>query len=225
MTTTEMLGLAELLNKDVATDARAIADQLASERTVPSGLGVRVRGIHLELTEVLAEAVKAGPEVARLAQVLAEPVQQLSTTLRAHLDLETPADRDQIRLGMLAVAQALEHFETTTAWWQGTPVSDLLRWFTEALGWSQTELAEAIQVDIRTVQRWIHGSSPGSGEEARLRALARISRPLRYAMTARGVSQWLQRPLAAVGERRPLDCLDDEAAIAELEQGVFALRG
>lgn len=223
--TTGAAGLSDLLGKDIASDARSVAEHLATERVIPAALRGRIKGIQLELSKALAEAVLAGPERSRLAGLLAEPVQQLTASIKRSADLDSEADRDQIRLAMLAVAQAMEIYETSAEPWAQTPAVELVRLLGEMIGWSQADLASALHVDVRTVQRWLHDGSPGPEEEARIRALFRIARPLRYVMTPRGVDQWLRRPLIAVDNRPPVNCLDDDRAVVELERLVFALRG
>ena len=73
-------------------------------------------------------------------------------------------------------------------------------------GVKQTELADLMNIDPRTVRRW--ADKPGTPDQ-RLLMLARLVSILRHAWTPRGVVAWFHRPRRELDGRAPLELLDD----------------
>ena len=73
-------------------------------------------------------------------------------------------------------------------------------------GVKQTELADLMNIDPRTVRRW--ADKPGTPDQ-RLLMLARLVSILLHAWTPRGVVAWFHRPRRELDGRAPLELLDD----------------
>lgn len=92
---------------------------------------------------------------------------------------------------------------------------EIARWLTAVLDTSQSSLAELLGVSARTFQRWISETGPGGpqGEEARrVHVVAQIANHLRHALTGPGVVRWFGRQHPELGNRPPLELLDDPQA-------------
>jgi len=80
-------------------------------------------------------------------------------------------------------------------------------------GLKQTDVAELLGVDPRTVRRWAaHSAEP----DHRLQLVVRLVAVLRHAWTPRGALAWFRRERRDLGGRRPLDLLDDPATERDL---------
>lgn len=73
-------------------------------------------------------------------------------------------------------------------------------------GLRQTDLAELLAVDPRTIRRWAQG--PGKPKH-RLQLVARLVAVLRHAWTPKGVLAWFHRPRRELDSQSPIDLLDD----------------
>jgi hypothetical protein len=73
-------------------------------------------------------------------------------------------------------------------------------------GVRQADIAELVAVDPRTIRRW--ASEPGEPEH-RLQLIAKLVAVLRHAWTPKGVLAWFHRPRRELGDRAPIDLLDD----------------
>jgi hypothetical protein len=73
-------------------------------------------------------------------------------------------------------------------------------------GVRQTDIAELLDVDPRTIRRW---SASAGTPEHRLQLVARLVAVLRHAWTPQGILAWFHRPRRDLDERRPIDLLDD----------------
>jgi uncharacterized protein (DUF2384 family) len=98
---------------------------------------------------------------------------------------------------------------------------EVVRWLDGVLSLPQAAKARLCRVGERTYQRWVSETDPGQpagDDERRVRLLARLVSDLRYVLTAVGAAEWLQRPQPALGDRVPLDVLDepDPAALSAL---------
>jgi hypothetical protein len=73
-------------------------------------------------------------------------------------------------------------------------------------GVHQTDIAELLAVDPRTIRRWAsEAGEPGY----RLQLVARLVAVLRHAWTPRGILAWFHRPRRDLDGRAPIDLLDD----------------
>ena len=70
----------------------------------------------------------------------------------------------------------------------------------------QTDLAELLAVDPRTIRRW---TSEAGEPEHRLQLVAHLVAVLRHAWTPKGILSWFHRPRRDLDGLRPIDLLDD----------------
>jgi uncharacterized protein (DUF2384 family) len=109
------------------------------------------------------------------------------------------------------------------------PIDDVVRWLDNVLSLPQAAKARLCRVGERTYQRWVSETDPGhptGDDERRVRLLARLVTDLRYVLTAVGAAEWLEREHPALGDRVPLDLLDepDPSALSALFSLVAAAR-
>jgi DNA-binding transcriptional regulator YiaG len=105
---------------------------------------------------------------------------------------------------------------------QGRPLTDVVAWLVATLGVSQEELARAIDVAPRTLQRWLGGETPvPPAAERRLRLALQGLNDVRFALRGRLALAWLRAPVSHSGGRTPLELLDEPEAF---RRAVMALR-
>lgn len=73
-------------------------------------------------------------------------------------------------------------------------------------GVRQADLAELVAVDPRTIRRWTN--EPGEPEH-RLQLVTRLVAVLRNAWTPKGILAWFHRPRRELGNKTPIELLDD----------------
>lgn len=73
-------------------------------------------------------------------------------------------------------------------------------------GIRQTDVAELVAVDPRTIRRW---ATESGTPEHRLELVARLVAVLHHAWTPKGVLAWFHRPRRELGGKAPIDLLDD----------------
>lgn len=76
-------------------------------------------------------------------------------------------------------------------------------------GVRQIDIAELVAVDPRTIRRWTN--EPGEPDH-RLQLVARLVAVLQHAWTPKGVLAWFRRPRRGLGDKAPVQLLDDPAA-------------
>ena len=92
------------------------------------------------------------------------------------------------------------------------PIEDVVRWLDGVLSLPQAAKARLCRVGERTYQRWVSETDSGhptGDDERRVRLLARLVADLRHVLTAVGAAEWLERAHPALGDRVPLDLLDE----------------
>jgi hypothetical protein len=77
----------------------------------------------------------------------------------------------------------------------------------------QSDIAELVAVDPRTIRRW---ATESGAPEHRLQLVTRLVAVLRHAWTPKGMLAWFQRPRRDLGGKRPIDILDDPGSEREL---------
>jgi len=73
-------------------------------------------------------------------------------------------------------------------------------------GIRQTDIAELLAVDPRTIRRW---TSEAGEPEHRLQLVARLVAVLRHAWTPKGILAWFHRPRRDLDGKAPIDLLED----------------
>jgi putative toxin-antitoxin system antitoxin component (TIGR02293 family) len=78
----------------------------------------------------------------------------------------------------------------------------------EYLGLTLKQIAQAVKADESTLHRWRSGVSPSPVFLARLEALDELAKEMRSTFRSREAArEWLQRPVPALEDRRPLDLI------------------
>jgi transcriptional regulator with XRE-family HTH domain len=92
---------------------------------------------------------------------------------------------------------------------------------------TQSDIASAVAVNVRSVRAWESGSDPRLSAADRLRALAEIVATLAETLTPRGVNHWLRHQSRHLGGDRPIEriatgpglVLAEAAAVGEVRYG------
>jgi len=192
-----------------AREIQRLNDRLAGERTIPADVAESVREIAaaVDLTNLRRwEAID--PHHAVIV---------LHSAVSAQRTLEDPdsiAARDQLRVALESIRQSLAAIA------EREPVSDerspkeIVQWLAQRTEVPQARLADLFGVSARQLQRWLSESerTQPEGEDARkVRLVARIVNQLRFVLTPGGTVEWFTWPRKDLGNRRPLDLLDDPA--------------
>ena len=98
-----------------------------------------------------------------------------------------------------------------------------------ALGIDSAEIARATGAARATVNAWLRASRrPAAAHRERLLELVAVVDRLSGVMASDHVALWLQKPLPALGDERPIDAIADgryravSRIVAELENDSFA---
>jgi hypothetical protein len=127
-----------------------------------------------------------------------------------HAEREEDFDRfEQMLLGIERVRQVIRDSIDESVGGAETDRRRLVEAIRNALpGVKQSELADLLGVDARTVRRW--GTEAGHPDQ-RLTLVARLVSILTHAWTPAGVVAWFNRPRRDFDGVRPHDLLDDPA--------------
>lgn len=104
---------------------------------------------------------------------------------------------------------------------------EIASWLAHCLETSQGSLAELLGVSTRTLQRWVSKADtvqPEGDDARRVRVVARIVNHLRHSLTGPGVVRWFSLPHPLLNGRRPIDLLDDPAAVEQLSALAASVR-
>jgi hypothetical protein len=205
----------------VAEELEMANSQLAQAPEVPEKV--------LELVHDLSETIgdMDDEEVSPVDPYLLIALQRAALKARNALDGTDPERRRELRLRI----EQMRHVFRDIA--GNEPVSDqrsgdeLARWLVEQVRVPQQQLAELLEVDKRTLQRWIstkESAIPGGEDERRLRVVARLVNQLRFALTPAGVIGWFERPRPELGEQPPRSLLQEPDALPRLQALATALR-
>lgn len=205
-----------------AAEIQRLNDELAGQRTIPAEIEEAVRDIAAGIDQTnLQRWEMIDPRHAVVVLHSAVSAQ------RAIGEPESPAARDQLRVALESLRQSL------VAIAEREPVSDerspkqLVQWLASRTEVSQARLAELLGVSSRQLQRWLSASEQAQpeGEDARkARVVARVVNQLRFALTPAGTVEWFGWPRSDLGERRPLDLLDDPIAEPTLLRTASSMR-
>jgi hypothetical protein len=195
-------------------------------------IDTEVEGVKAAFEEALAE-VSGHPEIdgsahQRLADVgkrLADLKPQLeaadlsyeqrATLYSALVDVNAamsaePGDLNRFEAALIGIERVRHVIRDALDEFVGGAGADrrrLLREIEQSLpGVHQTEIAELLGVDPRTVRRW--GKEAGRPEH-RLQLVAGLVAVLRHAWTAKGVLAWFQRPRRDLDGKMPAELLDE----------------
>ena len=190
-----------------AAEIQLLNDGLARERSIPPGIEGAVRDIAAGLDHTTLQRWEMiDPRHAVIVLHSAVSAQ------RAIEEPESSAARDQLRVALETLRQSLAAIA------EREPVSDerspkqIVQWLASRTEVSQARLAKLLGVSPRQLQRWLSPSEPAQpdGEDLRkVRVVARVVNQLRFALTPAGTVEWFEWPRSDLGDRRPLDLLDD----------------
>lgn len=107
---------------------------------------------------------------------------------------------------------------------EGLPVATLPQ-LAEKLGVERRRLAKVVGISDRTLSRRLAKKSKLSAEESdRTMRLARVFAKAEDTFgTSEKASQWMQRPLLALGNEIPLDLMDTDAGARAVEAALYRI--
>jgi putative toxin-antitoxin system antitoxin component (TIGR02293 family) len=157
---------------------------------------------------------------------------QLATAFQAMLDMRDLVDRREHRMdldtldGLLVAVERFRHVirdaidENVPGLAQATAVvvQQLEEWLE---GTPKTRLAELLGITVRTLHRWESRPDPPNH---RLATVAKLVSVLRHAWTPDGILAWFQRPKPELGNRRPVDLLEQPEEAAALVAAAQSMR-
>lgn len=188
--------------------------RLAGETEVPDEVWRLVDSIADEVLAISRD------ELARMDPYLFLALQH--GALAAYRAMHAPdptTERQQLRIGLERMRQALRDFAEEAPVRDDRPAKEVARWLADTVHVPQTALAELLGTAPRTFQRWISASdasAPQGDEERRLRVVARVANQLRHALSGAGVLAWFQRARPELGGRTPAALLGDPLATPDL---------
>lgn len=190
-----------------AAEIQLLNDGLARERSIPPGIEGAVRDIAAGIDHTTLQRWEMiDPRHAVIVLHSAVSAQ------RAIEEPESPAARDQLRVALETLRQSLAAIA------EREPISDerspkqIVQWLASRTEVSQARLAKLLGVSPRQLQRWLSPSEHAQpeGEDLRkVRVVARAVNQLRFALTPAGTVEWFEWSRSDLGDRRPLDLLDD----------------
>jgi hypothetical protein len=166
------------------------------------------------LDEVATRLKGLKPEI----EALEFDLEQSAALLSAILDVDHAMhagdeDLDRFEEALLGIERVRQVIRDALDEFVGGADADrrrLVRAITESLpGIKQTELADLLGVDPRTIRRW--STEPGEPEH-RLLTVARLVAVLRHAWTPAGVMAWFHRPRRDLDGSAPIELITDPAA-------------
>jgi hypothetical protein len=221
----------------------AIAETLLDLRH-PGDAAQHIAELNLRLArerEISAETAAAVEEIVRsISETDAEPWLRISHELATHalravIDAQRavarreeglPA-RNELRSALGRLSQALGLIA------EGEPVSpdrsakEIARWLVETLRVPQREIAEVLDVPLRSFQRWASATEhaePDQADADKLRLLAAAVNHLRFGLTDTGIIRWFGAENGWLDGVRPRDLLDEPLAQPRLVAAAHSLR-
>lgn len=142
-------------------------------------------------------------------------VEQRATLYAALVDVNTamnatPGDLNRFEAALIGIERVRHVIRDALDEFVGGVDADRRRLLQELerslSGVRQTDIAELLAVDPRTIRRW----AAESGEpDHRLQLVARLAAVLKHAWTPKGMLAWFHRPRRDLDGKRPIDLLDD----------------
>jgi DNA-binding transcriptional regulator YiaG len=205
-----------------ASEIQRLNDRLAAERAIPAEIADAVRELAAGVDQTNLQRWEAiDPHHAVIVLHSAVSAQ------RALEDPDSSAARDQLRVALESIRQSLAAIA------EREPVSDertpkqTVQWLAARTEVPQPTLAALLGVSVRQLQRWLSESEvvqPEGDEARKVRVIARAVNQLRFVLTPAGTIDWFGWPRTDLGQRRPLDLLDDPAEEPTLAMIAGAMR-
>ncbi len=142
-------------------------------------------------------------------------IEQRATLYSALVDVSTamtaePGDLDRFEAALVGIERVRHVIRDALDEFVGGTNADRRRLLGELErslpGVRQSDIAELLDVDPRTVRRW---SNEAGEPEHRLQIVARLVAVLRHAWTAKGVLAWFHHPRRDLDGKTPVDLLSD----------------
>lgn len=215
--------IADLSQPDAAaSEIQRLNDRLAAERAIPAEIADAVRELAAGVDQTNLQRWEAiDPHHAVVVLHSAVSAQ------RALEDPDSSAARDQLRVALESIRQSLAAIA------EREPVSDkrtpkqTVQWLAARTEVPQPTLAALLGVSARQLQRWLSESEavqPEGNDARKVRVIARVVNQLRFVLTPAGTIDWFGWPRTDLGQRRPLDLLDDPAEEPTLAMIAGAMR-
>jgi hypothetical protein len=197
-----------------ASEVGLLNQRLAGERTIPPEIAETVR----EIAEAVDQTTISRWETIDPRHALIVLHSAISAQ-RAIDDPDSSEARDQLRLALDSLGQALAAIAEREAVADDRSPKDLLNWLAATTEVPQNRIAALLGVSLRRLQRWLSAneSSQPEGEELRrVRALARIVNQLRFVLTPAGTVDWFDWPRGDLEGQTPGQLLRDPARLPDL---------
>lgn len=229
-----MNALAPLINDSFAVEEELLADSnwvdpgaieaqlaeqndlLGREHGVPEAVRLFVEDLADQLAAAPAEIMlRADP------YLLVSLQRSLIAALRAIEREDEEAARDDLRIRLEQLRHVYRDLADMRPAYLERPVDELVGWLNDTLGVPQPRLAAILGVSPRTLQRWLSASgstAPVDADADRVRLIASAVAHLRHSLTGRGVIEWFERPHPMIGERPPLQILDEPDALQRISR-------
>jgi hypothetical protein len=209
LTTEERLERIDNEVEDVKDRFVEAIEQLTEEPAVDDSFVARLGGLIERLNQLGTDLRPEDFDKDQLASLFRSlwSIRDLVDTADGSPDLDT-CDELLVLIERVrhVVRDALDEHVTGVAGDRGLVVKDLRRWLPNT---SLTTIAELVDVDRRTLNRWTHNPGPPS---PRLALVARLVAILRHAWTEHGIVAWFDRPRRDLGGRKPRALLADPTA-------------
>lgn len=191
-------------------------DLLGREHGVPEAVRLFVEDLADQLAAAPAEIMlRADP------YLLVSLQRSLIAALRAIEREDEEAARDDLRIRLEQLRHVYRDLADMRPAYLERPVDELVGWLNDILGVPQPRLAAILGVSPRTLQRWLSASgstAPVDADADRVRLIASAVAHLRHSLTGRGVIEWFERPHPMIGERSPLQILDEPDALQRISR-------
>jgi uncharacterized protein (DUF2384 family) len=205
-----------------AAEIQRLNDRLAGERTIPLEIADEVREIAAAVDQT---NVRRWETIDPYHAVIV--LHSAVSAQRAVEEPDSPSARDQLRIALESIRQSLAAIAEREPVGDERAPKEIVQWLASRTEVPQARLADLLGVSARQLQRWLSPSerTQPEGEDARkVRLVARIVNQLRFVLTPAGTVEWFGWPRADLGERRPLDLLEDPAAEPTLVTTAAAMR-
>lgn len=213
----------ELLVDSDWVDPSAVEEQLAEQNELLGREWGVPESVRL-FVEDLADQLAAAPAEITLRTdpyLLVSLQRSLIAALRAIEREDEESARADLRIRLEQLRHVYRDLADLRPAYVDRPADELVGWLNDILGVPQPRLAAILGVSPRTLQRWLSTSgstAPVDADADRVRLIASAVAHLRHSLTGRGVMEWFERPHPMIGERPPLQLLDEPDALQRLSR-------
>lgn len=188
----------------------AIAE-VASRPDLDGSVEKRLRDVGTRLTDLKPQLEAADLSVEQRA-ILYSALVDINTAMGA-----PPGNLDRFEAALIGIERVRHVIRDALDEFVGGASADRRRLVQELEdllpGVRQSDVAELLAVDPRTIRRW---SADAGDPSHRLQLVARLVAILQHAWTPKGILAWFHRARRDLGNRAPIDLLDDPGSEREL---------